>query len=505
MNSQPPVSHILTKTQKLSRLAGPPYSPPGGPAGKENIPDFSLTSPHLWALRIRLCLFFALLLICVWLFSAFMAWIEGREYRGYINEFYDTQQILLAKRLASTDFSALVKPLPHTQDEIREAIGKNRERFHKDALAFAVFTHDGKTVLTDGHKGNNFIFHDNSTGFVNSTIYGSDDFWRIVWTPSADGNFVIAVGQQLEQRDDIFLDMLMQQIRPWVLLLPLLLLGLFWILSRELAPLRAVTTQLETRHPEDISPLQSGNIPAEVRPMVKALNSLFSRIGEMIQRERSFISDAAHELRTPLTALRIQAEVASLSINDREELVHALKKLLCGIDKSTQLVEQLLMLSRLETMQDLGSTGMPSGRIDWLSMLDELVLEHKAFAGKKGITLNYLVSGEPREFTGYPVLLSLLVRNLLDNAVKYTPENGLIQITLERHSLTIENSGSGVPDSFLPRLCERFARPPGQAGPGSGLGLSIAQRAAAINRLALSFHNRSGEYGGGFVARLALP
>lgn len=496
---------MLTKTQKLSRLAAHPYDLAGGQDKKKGMPGFSLTSPHLWALRLRLCLFFALLLISVWLFSAFMAWLEGKEYRGYINEFYDTQQILLAKRLASTDFSTLAASRPLAQTELREEISNSNERFHKDALAFAVFTNDGKTVLTDGHKGNNFIFRNNSAGFVNSSVYGSDDFWRIVWTPSADGNFVIAVGQMLDQRDDIFQSMLMQQIRPWVLLLPLLLFGLFWILSRELAPLRAVTTQLETRHPEDTSPLYSGNIPADVRPMVKALNSLFTRIGNMIQRERAFISDAAHELRTPLTALRIQAEVARLAINDRESLDHALKKLLCGIDKSTQLVEQLLMLSRLETMHDLDSTELSADGIDWLSMLDELVMEHKTLAGKKRITLNYLMSEEPREFKGYPVLLTLLLRNLLDNAVKYTPENGLIQITLEKHCLTIENSGPGVPDTFLPRLCERFARPPGQAGPGSGLGLSIAQRAAAINRLDLSLHNRPGEYGGGFVARLHLP
>ena len=493
------------------RMLQKPFRHPSGPmnAGETARPGgqarrFSVPPLPQWPLRLRLCLFFTLILIGAWLASAVVVWLESKEYKGYINDFYDTQQMFLANRLAAIDFS-VIWPLPRRQAEINGGIG-NTSRFNKDTLSFAVFGSDGRLVLTDDHKGGqDFVFEDDFAGFVNSPIPGSDALWRIYWMPSPDGNFVIAVGQDLDQREDIFLAMLMQQFRPWVLLVPLLLAGLFWILSRELKPLREVAEQLENRDPEDTNPLRPTRVPPEVRPMVTALNSLFSRFGKMLQRERAFISDAAHELRTPLTALRVQAEVAGFAVDDREALNHALEKLLCGIDGSTQLVEQLLMLSRLETMHATGPAELAAEKIDWLAMLNELALNHKSIAEQKGIDFTLVVAEEPRDFTGYPVPLALLLRNLLDNAVKYTPENGSIRITLNKRDLTVENSGPGVPDSFIPRLCERFSRPSGQTDPGSGLGLAIAKRAADINRLALSLNNRPGEQGGGFVARLTLP
>lgn len=481
----------------------------GRPEGKEEPPKalrrFSLSPLHQWDLRLRLCLFFAVILAASWLVSAFVVWAESKEYKGYINDFYDTQQMFLAKRLTDIDFGGLIRPLPRRQASVKGGIDVN-SRFNKETLSFAVFSNDGEIVLTDDHKGGEgFIFDSKRRGFANSPVAGSEGLWRIFWTPSPDGNFVIAVGQELDQREDIFWEMLMHQILPWILLVPLLLIGLFWALSRELKPLKEVAQLLESRAPEDTSPLRPTREPPEVRPMVKALNSLFSRIGEMLQRERAFISDAAHELRTPLTALRVQAEVAGLAVNDKKELERAMQKLLCGIDNSTQLVEQLLMLSRLEAMHASGATELVQEKIDWLAILRELAADHKSSAKKKGIDLKLVAAEEPRDFTAYPVLLALLLRNLLDNAVKYTPHGGNIFILLDKKSLTIENSGPGVPDSFLPRLCERFSRPRGQAGPGSGLGLAIAKRAADINRLALSLNNRPREQGGGFVARLTFP
>ena len=460
----------------------------------------------LWSLRLRFSLFFSLLLITAWLAAALLAW---KECRDYIDEFFDTQQMLFAKRLATADFGSMTDRLPSTRVALQENAGAQRGRFEDDALGFAVFTADGKTVLTDGEKGDDFIFAKHSRGFVNTTVYGSKDPWRMVWLASADGRFLVAVGQEEDYRDDMALDMLMEQLFPWAMLLPVLLLGMFWMLSRELAPLREIAENLEARSPEDIGSLETKAVPSEVRPMVTALNSLFTRIGDMLARERAFISDAAHELRTPLTALRVQTEVARMAVDDHEARQHALGNLLRGIDRSTQLVEQLLTLSRLESLREPHSeipgrsNEIISGILDWPSLLDEVILAHAPRAEKKGITLECTVAGTPKQTRGNPTLIMLLLRNLLDNAVKYTPDGGNIAVVLNDASVVIENSGPGVPDSFIPKLGERFSRPPGQKEPGSGLGLSIAKRAAALSGMRITLRNRVGGEEG-FMARIDI-
>ncbi|MDL2210794.1 two-component system sensor histidine kinase QseC [Desulfovibrio sp. OttesenSCG-928-O18] len=466
----------------------------------QNRTRIGLPPLRLWSLRLRFSLFFSILLVLAWLLAALMAW---KECRDYADEFFDTQQILFAKRLATADFGSLTDRLPSTRSALRENKDAQRGKFEDDALCFAVFTAAGDRLLTDGENGDDIIFAKNTHGFVNTTIYGSNDPWRIVWLTSPDGRYVVAVGQEVDYRDDLALDMLMEQIFPWAMLMPVLLLGMFWMLSRELAPLRGVAQNLETRAPEDTGTLETAGVPSEVRPLVTALNSLFARIGDMLARERAFISDAAHELRTPLTALRIQAEVARMATDDTEARQHALGNLLQGIDRSTQLVEQLLTLSRLESLRDLRleSTELVAGPLDWASLLAEAVLEHAPKAERKNITLECAVADELRPVQGYSPLATLLLRNLLDNAVKYTPEGGHIAVALETDSVTIENSGPGVPDSFIPKLGERFARPPGQKEPGSGLGLSIAKRAAALGGMRLTLRNRIGDEGG-FMARI---
>lgn len=486
-----------------------PVSPPvperfsakgGDGAGPEYRPLPWMPPLSQWSLRLRLCLFFLLILIVTWSLAVLLAW---KECSLYINEFYDTQQMLFAKRLAYANLDNLTDRLPSTKSALKGNVSAEKGLFEDDALAFAVFRANGDAVLTDGQKGDEIIFQNKATGFIETYIYGSKKPWRIVWLPSNKGDFVIAVGQEIDFRDDMARDMLIELLFPWILFLPVLFAGFFWILSRELGPLRNITQQLEARQAEDTSPLRLQRVSPEMRLIVNALNSLFKRMGELLMRERAFISAAAHELRTPLTALRIQAEVAGLAAGDRAALDHALEKMMRGIDKSTQLVEQLLTLSRLEAIQSSNSQELVPRKVDWLSMLDEQVMEHRMRAEKKGIALSCVTIAEPAPFSGHPLLIDLLLRNLLDNAVKYTPDGGVIEITLDLFSLTIENSGPGVPDAFVARLGERFVRPPGQSIPGSGLGLSIAKQAAAINGLALSLQNRLG--GSGFVARVLFP
>lgn len=439
------------------------------------------------SLRLRLSVFFSLFMLTAWLAAAVFSWQTCRD---YINEFFDSQQMLVARTLAVADVTRAPEELPRIGDMLpgvkRQAFGELED----EAIAFAIFSPDGRRLLTDEKKGRRFPFEPSRRGFINEPLRDDDDLWRILWMNSSDGRYVIAVGQEIDYRHDMALEMLEGQILPWLLLLPVLLAGLFILLTRELAPLRAMAENLGSRDPEDATPLNLDRLPSEVLPMAKALNGFFSRTGDMLTRERSFISDAAHELRTPLAGLRIQAQVAAQPDITPETASTALAFLRQGIDRCSRLIDQLLALSRLEASTAPGSS-VTAGEIsrsivDWNTLLQDFLPDYGLRLEKAGLRLESQLSTLNAEVQGNPALLSMLLRNLLDNAAAYTPEGGLIRITLDRNRLTIQNDCACLAEEYVARLGERFFRPPGQEKSGSGLGISIVRRIASIHKFRLS-------------------
>lgn len=456
------------------------------------------TARH-WSLRLRLSLFFAALLIAAWTVAGLFSWLASRE---HINTFFDTQQMLFAKRLATARFETFLEHLPDT-DDLLEAAGDGDEGEQEDdALAFAVFSSDGRLLLSDGDNGAQFIFRPEYNGFINTRL--DDDDWRIVWLTSPDRRIIAAVGQELEYRQDMALEMLAGQMLPWLALLPVLLGGLAWMLSRELLPLRSVAANLACRDPDDLTPLVIG-VQSEIRPLVQALNSLFARIDAMLSRERDFIANAAHELRTPLAGLSIQAQVAH-NAKQPETRAHALSQLGKGINRASRLIDQLLLLFKLETLNheykkpqsQLGE--MKPEPLKWAWLLETALTEAGEQIEVKGIRLEKRFEDQDGagEIYGQQDLLGVMLRNIIGNAVKYTPESGRIEIVLERRSLTINNSSRDIQPSDAARLGERFFRPPGQNEAGSGLGLSIAKRAAELHGLTMSHR----AVPGGFSVRI---
>ncbi len=448
------------------------------------------------SLRLRLILIFSLLALLTWCTASVVAWVMSRN---TINEVFDTQQMLFAKRLATANLGDLLadesaRSLPKTKKLVHH--GKRGEQ-DDDALAFAIFDRQGKMLLNDGENGADFLFDGEREGFTDGERKGDDDSWRLVWLTSPDGRYRIVVGQEWDYRRDMALGMVTGQLVPWLATLPVLMLLIALMVGRELRPLRAVAAGLRRRAPDDATPLDARQVPTEVRPLVDALNALFARINALLVRERRFTSDAAHELRSPLAALRVQTEVVQLAGDDAPMREHALDNLTVGIDRATRLVDQLLTLSRLDSLSDLAELAP----IDWNDLVTMTLAEQDRQAHAAGVTLRYEHRGTPPPRQGETLLLSLLLRNLLDNAVRYTPQGGVVTVTLSERSLTVEDDGPGVTAEHLARLGERFYRPPGQEQTGSGLGLSIVQRIAGLHGLQISFANRSA---GGFVARLAL-
>ena len=433
------------------------------------------------SLFLRLGLGFVLLLAICWGSASLSAWYQTRE---TLDELFDTQQMLLAKRLLTLDFASLDNvTLPTTKAMLRHHRGDQDD----DALAFAVFTRDGRQVLNDGDNGRYLPFEAEYQGFHEGQLTNDDDRWRFVWLTTPDRQFRVVVGQEVEYRDDMTQDLMRASVLPWLLALPFMLMLLIALVWSELRPLKTLARQLAQRAPDDDTPLQADRVPKEVQPLIVALNGLFSRISAMIQRERRFTSDAAHELRTPLAALQVQSEVIQLTADDEVMRTHALRQLDTGIIRATRLVDQLLTLSRVEA-EDARSAFEP---VALKRTVQETLAAQLPLADKTGVTLRLHAEADP-QLQGNPLLLSLLVRNLLDNAIRYTPAGSEVDVRLGANSLSVEDNGEGLSDADRQRLGERFWRPPGQAKSGSGLGLSIVRQIAQLHGMHVAFSQRPG-------------
>ena len=429
------------------------------------------------SLSFRLIITLSLVSVCVWLLSTTVAWFQVRK---EVNQMFDAQQILFAERLASSDLRNIL--IGHHREFKRPPFKK--ARFDDDALAFAIFTPDGDIVLSDGENGENFIFAPKK-GFSKSRIRGDDDEWRIFWLPVAGGRLMIAVGQEQEYRDDLINQMVFGQMWIWFASLPFLLAALGLIIRKELRGLKQIGEQVAQRTPDDTSLLKTDNLPSEVLPLIQSLNQFFDRTSTMLLRERRFTSDAAHELRSPLAALRIQTEVAQIAGEDSILREQALDNLTKGIDRATQLVEQLLTLSRLDNLKELDNLQ----EIHWEQLIPSLIGELYFHAEKHQIDIQFEEDGIPPTKKGQPLLLSLMLRNLIDNAIRYCPEGSRIKVQLKKHKISVEDNGGGVEEADLAKLGQRFYRPAGQNEKGSGLGLSITHRIAELHHYKVRLKN----------------
>ncbi|MDY4280551.1 MAG: quorum sensing histidine kinase QseC [[Pasteurella] mairii] len=404
-----------------------------------------------------------------------------------MNEVFDAQQILFAKRLANSDLRLIL-----TENRRSELAKGHKRRMHMlkkvefddDALAFAIFARNGELLLSDGKNGDNFIFEP-KVGFSSMKLLNDDDKWRVFWMPMRGGSFIVAVGQELDYREDLVYGMVFGQMWIWFASLPFLLGVIIWIIHREMQRLRYVGQLVRQRKPEDNSKLPAHHVPNEILPLVESLNSFFERTSNSLLRERRFTSDAAHELRSPLAALRIQTEVAQMAEDDRAMREQALKNLTQGIDRATQLVEQLLTLSRLDNLKALENLQV----VHWKKLIPSLLGELYFQAQKHQTELQFEHYATPPEQQGQPLLLSLMLRNIIDNAIRYCPDNSLIKVSLYQDRIVVEDNGGGVNDEDLQKLGQRFYRPAGQNEKGSGLGLSIVRRIAELHHYQVRLEN----------------
>lgn len=313
--------------------------------------------------------------------------------------------------------------------------------------------------------------------------------WRFYRQHDADREIDVLVGQSDTVREELAREVALHNVTPFLFGLPVLALFAILAIRFGLSPLRRLTESLRRLSPEQLTTVTPGNTPREITPVVEALNSLLVRTAGVLENERRFTADAAHELRTPLAALQAQLQAAQLSSSDIERS-ECLAKSLQGTERMSHLVGQLLTLSRLD---ELTAPALLEP-VDLVELARSCSAELAPDALAKNIALE-LRAETPIKISASEELLRIMLRNLLDNAIRYTPRGGNVTIALEGNTLTITDSGLGVDEDKLPLLGKRFSRLDPSGPEGVGLGLSIVLRIAALHHANAEFRQATGHSG----------
>jgi len=443
------------------------------------------------SLQRRLLLY---LLICAPLVWGVALYFSIHSARKEVDELFDAEIVRLARQVQATlrqDSPPVpaAAPTPPPRVDAGEADVAD--------LAVAVWNDRGQIALAD-REGADLPYRPQASGFVDRVLKGQA--WRIYYLQSVDGRWLVAAGQRTYERDELVYGLTLAQAIPWLLVLPVLMVVMAWAVRRALAPMRQLTDELAARDAHDLRAVPDAQAPAELKPLMAALNGLFARTEELMLRERRFMADAAHELRTPLAVLSAQWDVVRRSAGEVERR-EAEDKLGAGIERMRRLVTQMLLLSRVES-----GTAPLQAEVAWPAVVEQAMSDCLSLAERRGVELACEWPAEgthPLPLLGDEHLLAALLRNLLDNAIRYSPAGGTVILRFSATQMEVDNDGEPVPADQLARLGERFYRPVGQAEAGSGLGLSIVRRIADLHGLDVSLGSAEGGRGMRVVLRFS--
>jgi two-component system OmpR family sensor kinase len=335
-------------------------------------------------------------------------------------------------------------------------------------------------------------------GFSNVKANGTT--YRIFSVQTA--NQTVQVAQDMAVRQRMAGTLALRTVGPIAVMAPVLMLVVWWVVSGSLAPVSRVRRQVAARQADDLSPVSENGLPDEVRPLVHELNLLFGRVRTAFDAQQHFVADAAHELRSPLAALKLQILSLERAQDDAARAV-AVGRLTAGIERATRLVEQLLVLARQEASDANEVQLEPVALAD---LVKRTLGDMAGIAAARQIDLG-LHHADDVNVAGQPDALVILLRNLVDNAIKYTPAGGTVDMEVRRGAagvtLVVEDSGPGISPEERERVFSRFYRVPGSEAGGSGLGLAIIKSIAERHGAALTLE--SSERLGGLRVRVDFP
>nr|WP_233635447.1 ATP-binding protein [Burkholderia gladioli] len=423
----------------------------------------------------------------IWLLAIVVAgvgaagWLIYRQALAEANELFDYQLQAIAAALPSEPFSQVFGSRTNGDEGIVIQIW-NRNG------GLMYFSHPRAPIAPRAELG----FSTERTDRGEWRVYGA-----IV------GDNVVQLAQPLSVRNRLAASVALRTVWPLILLLPFLGAAVWMIVGRGMRPLRRVTRAVESRRPEALDPLPDNRLPQEVQPLVHALNGLLARLAAALDTQKAFVADAAHELRTPLAAVQIQAQLVARAQDD-ETRREALADLQSGVTRATRLAEQLLALARSEP--DGATVREPVALAD---VLAHCVSAQAVVAQKRNIDLG-IEEAQPAIVDADIGALRVMLNNVLDNAVKYTPEGGRIDVSLSfdegRALVRVADSGPGIPPEERERVFDRFYRDSSARMrtdvSGSGLGLAIVKRVAAQQRAIVTLGESPA---GGLLVEIAFP
>ena len=449
----------------------------------------SLARPN-WSLAQRLTAMVLGFVLVTWAATVVVAWFVTQH---ELNELLDAHLAQTAALLATGE----------VDDDEEDAVIQAPTLLHKyqSRVAFQIW-HKDKLRARSADAPEVSLAPADARGLSDQRIDGIA--WRVYSTTrSKDGRVkdVIHVGEHGSARRHVLLASLRGTLIPLLLALPLLAAGIWWSVRRAVRPLRALGASVAARRPQALEPRPEQDGLPEVRPLGHALNGLFERVHEQLASERRFTADAAHELRTPIAAIRMQAQVAQGATQD-EERAQALAATIVGCDRATRLVEQLLQLARLEAeASDADARERGQGHADLAAVAQQLVQDLHKSARARGQHIDLQCPAQPATVPMSGTLAAVLMRNLIDNALRYSPDGARVAVQVlapaagEGARLVVEDAGPGLSAQDQQRLGERFFRVLGSGQSGSGLGWSIVRRLARLHDLAIEL-DRSPMLGG---------
>ena len=346
-------------------------------------------------------------------------------------------------------------------------------------IVVQVWDKDHAMVFTSNPKKNLPLY--TQRGFFEVQV--ADNAWRIY--SEENNRQVVQVGQLIRDREKIEFSLALRSLIPFLILIPTLAMLIWYVVGRSLQPLTRLATALGERSADALQPLDTHGYTPEMMPIVNAINALFFRVDSSIQLQKMFVADAAHELRTPLAALKLQLQLVERTENE-DERKSGIKKLHERLNRATHLVQQLLILARQSDMdeQKIDQT------ISLPKLARQVVGDFSLLAENKDIDLGVEVQDEDIWIKGNHDALRVMLGNLVDNAIRYTPKGGCVDVCATKENgaliLRVTDNGMGIPPQDRERVFDRFYRCEGTGESGSGLGLAIVKNVADLHHAKVS-------------------
>lgn len=379
-----------------------------------------------------------------------------------VNELFDAELAESARMLAdlhSPDFGA---PAPEAEVPAHP---------YERKLAFVLRDPSGE-VLLQSRFGNLDDSRAPCDGYRQERL--GDVEWQLFCFDVPEQGMKVLVGQQIAIRRELEGELVLAQLVPYLLALPLLALLTWLAVGRALAPMSALSREIAGRSARRLEPVRADDAPEEIGPLIAELNRLLQRVRRAMEDEKRFTADAAHELRTPLAAIRAQTEVALRRLPPGEAAT-ALDKVIRAVDRGAHLVDQLLALARLDHAEEIHREPLALR-----PLAERVAAAWRERYDAAGIALA-VVGPEAASARADAQLLEILLDNLLANALRHVPAGGRVAVWVEEGRLAVEDDGPGIPEAERERVLQRFVRGPAARGAGSGLGLSIVARIAELH------------------------